>query len=252
MYKRAMSLSKFPTPQLELNMSPVFTNDPQMTRLFNYLIISRIIKITLSRKLRLILCCYIYILSSCPMSFLNLFLPMVIPPDDDCFNAPVLLQDGPSVSPTPRSHLLPPGAGLIMVTSHTGTGHQQPQYCRQTLEYSWEMKTVQSKEQARVDDSNLNVAETRYKDFPECVCVLEDNISPNNLTDHRGDLRHGSNPGLGLVSVTSCCPLIGWPPGTIPWPLQDHYNPFHSQHPLWPHTRRPPDTGSRKMGSHWN
>ena len=46
------------------------------------------------------------------------------------------------------------------------------------------MKTVQSKEQARVDDSNLNVAETRYKDFPECVCVLEDNISPNNLTDH--------------------------------------------------------------------
>ena len=78
MYKRAISLSKFPTPQLELNMSPVFTNDPQMTRLFNYLIISRIIKITLSRKLRLILCCYIYILSSCPMSFLNLFLPMVI------------------------------------------------------------------------------------------------------------------------------------------------------------------------------
>ena len=86
---------------------------------------------------------------------------------------------------------------------------------------------------------------------PWCVCVLEDNISPNNLTDHRGDLCHG----LWLVSVSPCWPLIGHHPGTIPWPLQDHYNPFHfSASSLSGLTARarPPDTDSHKMGSHWN
>ena len=113
-YKRTISISHPQQVSIWIKMSPVFTNDPQMTGLFNYLIISRIIKLTLSRKLRLISCCYIYIVSSCSMSFLNLFLPMVIliAGDYDCFNDPVLLQDGPSVSLTSRSHLLVPRCGV--------------------------------------------------------------------------------------------------------------------------------------------
>ena len=76
---RAVSLSKSPTPQLKRDCT--ITNDHQMTGLFNYLIISRIIKLTLPRpetevNFMLLYLYFIIIL----VSFLNLFLSMVIHP----------------------------------------------------------------------------------------------------------------------------------------------------------------------------
>ena len=131
---------------------------------------------------------------------------------------PCYYKMAPACPPPPAATCYSPGAGLIMVTSHTG--HHQPQYYIQTLEYSWEMKTVHSK--GRLLSAPLwRLWMKMNKDITECVCVLGiiSSLKSNNLTDHRGNLRHCSNPGLWLVSSPRAVLWLADPRA----PSRDHY-----------------------------
>ena len=155
----------------------------------------------------------------------------------------------PSVSPTPRSLLLVPGCGV-------NNGHQllwsrgtmpfndfndqnilQNEYPHLTLTWDspqWPKGSYCPKERILIMLWGLNFACGQWKMLksfhPECVCVLEDNISLNNLTDHRGDLCHDHIPGLWLADTRA--------------PSRDHYRiittHFISQHPLRAHSQGPP------------